>query len=102
VLAQFHATYFYNRSKDDIHWMTDGRHNLVDYTTFSWILGFGEEHRTYSHSMMSLELRSEISDTCGETVGLQMARGVVCIAIITSSTTSSGTQQSQVWSSLRY
>jgi hypothetical protein len=42
-------------------------------------------------SMMSLELRSETSDTCGETVGLQMARGVGCTAIITSSTTSLGT-----------
>jgi hypothetical protein len=34
---------------DDIHWMTNGRHYRVDYTTFSRILGFGEEPRTYSH-----------------------------------------------------
>ena len=26
VLAQFHATYFYDQSSDKIHWMTDGRH----------------------------------------------------------------------------
>jgi hypothetical protein len=29
--------------------MIDGRHYRVDYTIFSQILGFGEEHRTYSH-----------------------------------------------------
>jgi hypothetical protein len=38
--------------------------------------------------MMSLELRSERSATCEEIAGLQMARGVVYIASITSSTTS--------------
>jgi hypothetical protein len=29
--------------------MTNGRHYHVDYTTFSRILGFREEHRTYSY-----------------------------------------------------
>ena len=26
VLAQFHATYFYDQTSDKIHWMTDGWH----------------------------------------------------------------------------
>ena len=26
VLAQFHATYYYDQTSDEIHWMTDGRH----------------------------------------------------------------------------
>jgi hypothetical protein len=29
--------------------MIEGRHYHVDYTIFRQILGFGEEHRTYSH-----------------------------------------------------
>jgi hypothetical protein len=40
--------------------MTDGRHYRVDYTTFSRILGFGEEHRTYSR--IHDEARAEIYD----------------------------------------
>jgi hypothetical protein len=40
--------------------MIDGRHYRVDYTTFSQILGFGEEHRTYSH--IHDEPRAEIRD----------------------------------------
>jgi hypothetical protein len=40
--------------------MTDGRHYRVDFTTFSWILGFGEEHQTYSH--IHDEPRAEIRD----------------------------------------
>ena len=35
VLAQFHATYFYDQTSDEIHWMTDGRHYRVDFVTFS-------------------------------------------------------------------
>jgi hypothetical protein len=84
VLAQFHATYFYDQSTDDIHWMTDGQHYKVDYTIFSRILGFGEEHRPILTFMMSLEQRSVTSDTCGEIVVLLMARGVVCTATTTS------------------
>jgi hypothetical protein len=60
VLDQFHATYFYDQSIDDIHWMIDGRHYRVAYTTFSWILGFGEEHRTYS--LIHDEPRAKIRD----------------------------------------
>jgi hypothetical protein len=40
--------------------MTDDRHYTVDYTTFSGILGFGEEHQTYSH--IHDEPRAEIYD----------------------------------------
>jgi hypothetical protein len=40
--------------------MIDGRHYRVDYTTFSQILGFGEEHRNYSH--IHDEPRAEIKD----------------------------------------
>jgi hypothetical protein len=41
VIAQFYATYFYDQFTNDVHWMIDGRHYYVDYTTFSRILGFG-------------------------------------------------------------
>jgi hypothetical protein len=84
VLAQFHATYFYDQSTDDIHWMMDGQHYKVDYTIFRRILGFGEEHRPILTFMMSLEQRSMTSNTCGEIVVLLMARGVVCTATTTS------------------
>jgi hypothetical protein len=40
--------------------MIDGRHYCVDYTTFSQILGFGEEHWTYSH--IYVEPRAKIRD----------------------------------------
>jgi hypothetical protein len=40
--------------------MTDGRYYRVDYTTFSRILGFGEEHQTYS--FIHDEPRAEIRD----------------------------------------
>ena len=43
-----------------MHWMTDGRHYCVDFVTFSQILGFGEEHRTYTH--IHDEPRAEIRD----------------------------------------
>jgi hypothetical protein len=26
VLAQFHATYFWDQDRDEMHWMTDGHH----------------------------------------------------------------------------
>jgi hypothetical protein len=69
---------------------------MVDTTVLilSLLVGFlalGRSIEAIHAYMMSLELRSERSATCGETVGLQMARGVVCIATNTSSTSSSGT-----------
>ena len=59
-LHKFHATYFYDQSTDEIHWMTEGRHYRVDFVTFSQILGFGEEHWTYTH--IHDEPRAEIRD----------------------------------------
>jgi hypothetical protein len=57
ILAQFHATFFWNNETDEIHWMTDGRHYRVNFVTFCWILGFGHVHRTYSriHNERRLE-----------------------------------------------
>ncbi|KAG2534832.1 hypothetical protein PVAP13_9NG087400 [Panicum virgatum] len=48
ILAQFHATYFWNRETDEIHWMTDGRHYRISFLTFCQILGFGEKNRSFS------------------------------------------------------
>jgi hypothetical protein len=48
ILAQFHATYFWNKETNEIHWMTDGRHYRVNFVTFCRIVGFGHVHRTYS------------------------------------------------------
>jgi hypothetical protein len=42
VLAQFHATFFYDIYADEVHWMTKERHYRVDFGTFCWILSFGE------------------------------------------------------------
>ena len=60
VLAQFHATFYYDIYVDEIHQMTEGRHCRIDFVTFSKILGFGEEERgfTYIHD----EPRAEIHD----------------------------------------
>ena len=44
ILAQFHATYYWNREVDELHWMTDGRHYRIDFVTFCRILGFGHIH----------------------------------------------------------
>jgi hypothetical protein len=49
ILAQFHATYFWDQEEDEIHWMTDGRHYKVNFVTFSRILGFGYDHRRLSN-----------------------------------------------------
>ena len=49
VLTQFHATYFYKRDTDEIHWMIEGCHYCVDFITFSRLLGFDEEHRGFSY-----------------------------------------------------
>jgi hypothetical protein len=40
--------------------MTDGQHYCVDFVTFSRILGFREEHRTYTH--IHDEPRAKIHD----------------------------------------
>ena len=59
MLAQFHATFFYNIYTDEIQWMIDGRYYRIDFVTFSRILGFGEERGfTYIHD----EARAEIRD----------------------------------------
>ena len=49
VLAQFHATYFYNRDTNEIHWMTEGQHYRIDFVTFCHILDFHEEHHGFSY-----------------------------------------------------
>jgi hypothetical protein len=33
ILAQFHATYYWNKVTDELHWMTDGRHYRIDFVT---------------------------------------------------------------------
>ena len=59
VLAQFHATFFYDIYTNEIHWMTERRHYRVDFMTFSQILSFGEEERgfTYIHDEPRIEIR---------------------------------------------
>ena len=58
VLAQFHATFFYDIYTDEIHWMNEGRHYYVDFVIFSRILGFSEECGfTYIHDEARVEIR---------------------------------------------
>jgi hypothetical protein len=45
VLAQFHATFFYEDSKETIHWMTEGVHYKIDFTTFARLFGFSKDDR---------------------------------------------------------
>jgi hypothetical protein len=45
VLAQFHATFFHEDSKETIHWMTEGVHYKIDFITFARLFGFSKEDR---------------------------------------------------------
>jgi len=45
ILAQFHATFFYDMANETIHWMTEGVHYKVDFTTFARLLGFVSGYR---------------------------------------------------------
>ena len=75
ALAQFHATFFYDIYTDEIHWMTKGWHYRVDFMTFNWILGFGEEERgfTYIHD----EARAKIRDIAYMWIDRRSADGKV-------------------------
>ena len=95
VLSQYHATYLYDQTSDEIHWMTDGRHYRVDFVTFSRILGFGEEHRGYTY--IHDEPRAKICDISYMWRDRRIADGKRSVykASIISSTTSSGTPSTQ-------
>jgi hypothetical protein len=75
VLAQFHATFFYDIVADEIHWMTEGRHYKIDYVTFSRLLGFSDEERgfTYIHD----ERRAEVRDIAYMLIDRRSADGKV-------------------------
>jgi hypothetical protein len=45
VLAQFHATFFHEDSKETIHWMTESVHYKIDFITFARLFGFSKEDR---------------------------------------------------------
>jgi hypothetical protein len=77
ILAQFHSTYFWNRDSDEIHWMTDGRHYRISFINFCQILGFGEQHRTYSRIHQDNPFRVSDISHCWRVPSRQMARGVV-------------------------
>jgi hypothetical protein len=34
ILAQFHATYYWNKITNELHWMMDGCHYRIDFVTF--------------------------------------------------------------------
>ena len=55
--------------------MTEGRYYRVDFVTFSWILGFGEEKRgfTYIHD----EARAEIHDIAYMWINRRSADGKI-------------------------
>ena len=79
IIAQFHATYFYDVDEDTIHWMTDGIHYKVDFVTFARLLGFGKKDRDadliHSESHMKGDSIVEIYECVdvddGKTVGLK-------------------------------
>jgi hypothetical protein len=45
IIAQFHATFFYDSFTDHIHWMTGGIHYKINYVTFARLLGVGKTDR---------------------------------------------------------
>jgi hypothetical protein len=45
VLAQFYSTCFHEDSKETIHWMTEGVHYKIDFTTFARLFGFSKDNR---------------------------------------------------------
>jgi hypothetical protein len=45
IIAQFHATFFYDSFTDSIHWMTEGIHYKINYVTSVMLLGFGKTNR---------------------------------------------------------
>jgi hypothetical protein len=45
ILAQFHATFFHDVANETIHWMMEGVHYKIDFTTFAHLLGFGSRDR---------------------------------------------------------
>jgi hypothetical protein len=57
ILAQFHATYYWNREVDELQLMTDGQHYCIDFVTLCRILGFRHIHRGYEriHNVCCLE-----------------------------------------------
>jgi hypothetical protein len=65
ILAQFHATYYWNKVTYELHWMTDGRHYRIDFVTFSRILGFVRGHMTYSCIHDENCAKNSTSATCG-------------------------------------
>lgn len=48
ILYQFSVTYYCETSCDVMHWMTEGRHYMLDYVTFARLLGFDFEDRSFS------------------------------------------------------
>ena len=79
VLSQFHATFYNDTDTDTIHWMTEGVHYKLDFTTFARLLGFGKADREDEvlHHIRHLKAdkiaeayeRPEMAD--GSTVGLK-------------------------------
>jgi hypothetical protein len=45
IIAQFHATFFYDSYTDFIRWMTEGVHYKINFVTFAKLLGFGKTDR---------------------------------------------------------
>jgi hypothetical protein len=45
IIAQFHATFYYNSYTDFINWMTEGVHYKINIVTFARLLGFGKTDR---------------------------------------------------------
>jgi hypothetical protein len=45
VLAQFHATFSHEDTKETIHWMTEGVHYKIDFTTLARLFGFSKEDK---------------------------------------------------------
>jgi hypothetical protein len=68
VLAQFHATFFHEDTRETIYWMNEGVHYKIDFTTFARLFGFSKEDRDVevihyeqhmNHSMISLAYEYE-------------------------------------------
>jgi hypothetical protein len=45
VLAQLHSAFFHEDNMETIHWMTEGVHHKIDFTTFARLFGFSKDDR---------------------------------------------------------
>jgi hypothetical protein len=60
IICQFYCSLYYNERDNTMHWTTKGEHYVVDYMTFSWILGLSSKQE--KHDPIHVEKRIKMAD----------------------------------------